>query len=116
MTTVETNYSEADWQHILQSLEKQFGKKPDVQTITFLVGHRELGKAQVKFSKEQKQDLMHVGVCALLSRANYYIYIADDADGWPHYEYNRTMPKLDAEQQENLLKKSIIEYFKEYAI
>ena len=63
--------------------------------------HRELGKNQVKFSKEQKQDLMHVGVCALLSRSNYYVYIADDAAGWPHYEYNRTMPKLDAVQQEN---------------
>ncbi|MEZ5053409.1 MAG: hypothetical protein R2807_01360 [Chitinophagales bacterium] len=50
-------------------------QKTDIQTITFLIGHRELGKNWVKISKEQKQDLMHIGVCALLSRAQYYTYI-----------------------------------------
>ncbi len=115
MQEIETNitFDEAVWEDVLERLEKQFGKKPDVQTIIFLVGHRELGKHQVKFSKEQKQDLIHVGVCTLLSRANYYTFLDFDQDGWPHFEYNREQPKLDSVQQEKLLKKMIIEYFNE---
>lgn len=115
MQEIETNitFEEAAWEDVLERLEKQFGKKPDVQTIIFLVGHRELGKHQVKFSKEQKQDLIHVGVCTLLSRANYYTFLDFDQDGWPHFEYNREQPKLDSVQQEKLLKKMIIEYFNE---
>lgn len=111
-TVVDIAYDETAWNDVLSVLEQRFGKKPDIQTIAFLVGHRELGKHQVKFSKEQKQDLIHVGICTLLSRADYYVYLAHDADGWPHFEYNRHLPKLNADQQESLLKKMIIEYFK----
>lgn len=112
-TVADIEYDEIAWNDVLAMLEKRFGKKPDVQTIIFLVGHRELGKHQVKFTKEQKQDLIHVGVCTLLSRANYYTFLDYDQDGWPHFEYNREQPKLDNAQQEKLLKKMIIEYFKE---
>lgn len=110
---MDIEYDEAAWNNVLTTLEKRFGKKPDVQTIIFLVGHRELGKHQVKFTKEQKQDLIHVGVCTLLSKADYYVFIDHDEDGWPHFEYNREQPKLNNEQQEKLLKKMIIEYFNE---
>lgn len=108
----EISYDETEWNDVLSMLQHRFGKKPDVQTIIFLVGHRELGKHQVKFTKEQKQDLIHVGVCTLLSQANYYTFLDFDEDGWPHFEYNREQPKLNHEQQEILLKKMIIEYFK----
>ena len=95
----------------MQYFADKFGKKPDLQTIIFLVGHRELGKSDTRFTKEQKQDLIHVGVCTLLAQADYYIYIGHDEDKWPHYEYNRDLPKLNTEQQEILLKKMIIQYF-----
>lgn len=110
---VDLDYDEAAWSNVLSYLEKRFEKKPDIQAIIFLVGHRELGRHQVKFTKEQKQDLIHVGVCTLLSKANYYTFLDFDEDGWPHFEYNRELPKLDNEQQEKLLKKMIIEYFNE---
>jgi hypothetical protein len=110
--TMDIEYNEAEWNEVLFTLEKRFGKKPDLQSIIFLVGHRELGKHQTKFSKEQKQDLLHVGICTLLSNANYYTFIDHDNEGWPHFEYNREQPKLNNEQQESLLKKMIIEYFK----
>ncbi len=108
---IDIEYNEQHWQNVLSSLENKFDKKPDVQTIIFLVGHRELGKHQVKFTKEQKQDLIHVGVCTLLSQANYYIFLDYDEDGWPHFEYNREKPKLSLVEQEKLLKKMIILYF-----
>jgi hypothetical protein len=53
-TVVDIEYNEAAWNEVLSVLEQRFEKKPDLQTIIFLVGHRELGKHQVKFTKEQK--------------------------------------------------------------
>ena len=109
---IETGYDEVAFEALQEKLQGQFGKKPDLQAIIFLVGHRELGHLREKFSKEEKQDLMHVGVCALLERAGYYTFIARDADGWPHWEIVRGKKKLSGEEQEQLLKQQILEYFK----
>jgi hypothetical protein len=106
------DYNEADWKAVSDFFENKFQKIPDLSSMLFIIGHRELGFNQVKFSKEQKQDVIHVAVCTLLSTENYYIKKEIDADGWPHFEYNRNMPKLTHEQQEKLLKKCIINYIK----
>jgi len=102
---------EDKWNAIVEQLKAQFGKKPDLQSIIFLIGHRELGTARSTFTKEEKQDLMHVGVCKLLSQAGYYQFVSNDADGWPHYELVPRKPRLNPEEQEALLKAMVIEYF-----
>lgn len=111
METYTGAVNEAKWQEVLELLKTRFGKKIDLQGIIFLIGHRELGKAQAKFSKEEKQDLMHIGVCTLLAQAGYYQFVANDKDGWPHFEKVPGTPRLDNEQQEELLKNLIIRYF-----
>lgn len=113
MTETTVIYDETRWEKLRESLAGQFGRKPDVSGIVFLIGHRELGQLRSKFSKNDKQDLIHVGVCTLLSRVGYYSFIARDEDGWPHYEAVAGMPALSGKEQENLLKKLIIEYFSE---
>lgn len=105
------NTTPQGWEKIEAHLSKIYGKVPDLPAVLFLIGHRELGKHKTKFSKEQKQDLIHVGVCTLLSKEDYYSYVALDEDGWPHFELNPNMPKLSSDQQENLLKKAVIDYF-----
>ena len=37
-----TEQDEAAWKEVMAFFEKRFGKKPDLQSIIFLVGHREL--------------------------------------------------------------------------
>jgi hypothetical protein len=113
MTETGITYNEIEWENLRLSLESQFGRKPDVQSIIFLIGHRELGQFRSKFNKGAKQDLIHVGVCTLLAKDGYYHFIARDEEGWPHFELNSSMPKLNSEEQERLLKKLILEYFKE---
>jgi hypothetical protein len=113
MEDVSFKYSEKEWEDLRLALEKQFGRKPDVQSIIFMIGHRELGQLRTRFSKSAKQDLLHVGICTLLARDGYYHFIARDEEGWPHFEYNASMPRLTAAEQERLLKKLIIEYFNE---
>ncbi|MCB9034269.1 MAG: hypothetical protein H6553_10560 [Chitinophagales bacterium] len=111
-TTIDIAYNEQEWEAVLDQLENRFQKRPDVTSIIFLIGHRTLGQFETKIKKEVKQDFMHIGVCTLLSEANYYKFVGKDEDGWPHYEYNNNLPKLNHKEQEQLLKKMIIEYFK----
>lgn len=101
------------WVRVLSLMKEQFGKKPELETILFLIGMNELGKISEQFTKEQKQDLMHIAVCKLLSYNGFYYLAGWDDDGWPMWEVTETLPALDAYEQETLLKKSIIHYFEE---
>jgi hypothetical protein len=101
-----------DWNAILEKTSKVFGKTPDLQTMLFLIGHRELGAFRSRFTKEQKLDLIHVATCTLLTQAGYFEFIERDADGWPHFQPISGLPPLHPEQQEIMLKKEIINYFK----
>ena len=100
------------WWDLERRLMERFGKKPDVEAILFLIGLQEIGLTQEKISKEQKQDLMHIGICRILSLSGYYEFQGADSDGWPHWELVRPLPHGDLLLQEQLLKMHVLEYFK----
>ncbi|HZG25163.1 MAG TPA: hypothetical protein VEZ17_11310 [Chitinophagaceae bacterium] len=102
------------WWNLEARLVERFGKKPDLETILFLIGLQEFGDIKSKFTKEQKQDLMHVAVCSLLSQSGYYELEGSDRDGWPHFKQLKSMPEMDLIQQENFLKDHILLYFEEH--
>ena len=99
------------WWNLEAKLVERFGKKPDLETILFLIGVQEFGDIKEKFTKEQKQDLMHVAVCSLLSHSGYYEIERVDADGWPHFKQLKAMPDMNAIDQENFLKDHVLLYF-----
>jgi hypothetical protein len=89
-------------------------KPPDVNAMLFLIGMQELGRIKPNFTKEEKQDLMHLAVCRLLSYDGYYEFVGRDADDWPHYKLVAGVPKAGETAQEDLLKTKIVQYFKEW--
>jgi len=93
-----------------QMLAARLGEKPSLTAITFLIGLQELGQLNRSFSKEEKQDLMHIGVCCLLLQDGYYRYTGRDPEGWPHFEKTEKIPDKHY-SQELLLKKNIVDYF-----
>jgi hypothetical protein len=99
------------WWNLEAKLVERFGKKPDMEAILFLIGIQEFGQLKDKFTKEQKQDLMHVAVCSLLSASGYYELEGTDAEGWPHFRQLKPMPELNAMEQENFLKDHVLLYF-----
>ena len=100
------------WELVLNHLEKAVGKRPGgINSVLFLIGVRELGKGKKSFSKEQKQDLIHIAICKLMSLSGYYILEGLDEDGWPHWRLVKKLPHVDMLDQEKLLKMHIIEYF-----
>ncbi len=101
------------WEALLKKLENLIGKKPgDLNGVLFLIGVQELGKGALHFTKEQKQDLMHIGICKVLSMSGYYEFQGTDADGWPHWELVESLPHGDILAQESFLKVHVMEYFK----
>ena len=100
------------WLEVKHKVKDMFGKSalPDMNAMLFLIGMRELGQKR-KFTKEEKQDLMHIAVCRLLEKDEVYEFVGEDDEGWPHFELNRQLPTLKKEEQEDLLKRRVIEYF-----
>ena len=100
------------WQALLVELEKSLGKKPkDLNGVLFAIGVQELGRGAKHFSKEEKQDLMHIAICKVLSLSGYYQLEGIDEGGWPHWKLVKKLPHFDLLEQEKLLKMHVVEYF-----
>lgn len=99
------------WWQLEARLMDRFQKKPDLEAILFLIGVQELGDFREKFSKEQKQDLMHLAVCHLLAASGYYEMEFVDEEGWPHYRQLKPMPEMNPVEQENFIKDHVLLYF-----
>ena len=87
-------------------------KIPDLNGILFLIGIQEYGRTKAKFSKEEKQDLIHIAICELLTQDGYFEFVGRDEEGWPHYEPLKPISTKGMEQQERLLMEKVILYFK----
>lgn len=85
-----------------------------MEAILFLIGMQETGFVRPKITKEQKQDLMHVAVCTLLSQSGYYLLEGKDEEGWPHFKQVKEIPPYALPEQENFLKDHILLYFESH--
>ena len=103
------------WWKLEEKLMQKFGKKPDMEAILFLIGIQEFGNIKSKFTKEQKQDLMHVAVCSLLAQSGYYELEGIDSEGWPHFKQLLELPPFNMIEQENFLKDHVLLYFESNA-
>ncbi len=104
------------WVKLLVEIGNSIGKRPkDLNNTLFLIGVQELGKGPQTYTKEEKQDLMHIAICKVLSYSNYYELKGLDEQGWPHWQATKKLPHFDLLDQEKLLKMHVLEYFeKEY--
>lgn len=102
---------EKNFQSALKKLAPQFGEGLDMQAVLFLIGVQELGKGFIKLTKEEKVDVLHVAICTLLAPYGFYEYEGLDKDGWPHWKANEKLPPLKSDQQQQLMKQAIIDYF-----
>ena len=98
--------------HIVKAATKR-KELPNLNGVLFLIGLQELGRFQDAFSKEEKQDLMHIAVCRLLSQDGYYRFLGRDEEGWPHYEILKPLRTKGVKEQERLLKEKAVDYFRQ---
>ena len=102
---------ERDWKKLVRQMTERFGEEPDVTTMIFSVGLQEAGLGARRYKKDEKLDLMHVGVCTLLEPMGYYVRQGLDEDGWPHFKAGEPIPPLTPEEQETMMKRALLDYF-----
>ena len=102
-----------EWLRVRHLIQERFGKEglPDLNAILYLIGIQELGYLPETFTKEEKQDLMHIAVCTLLEPEGYYEFRGRDGDGWPHFEELRPVDVAVLKAQGELLKRCVVRYF-----
>ena len=101
------------WLKLRIKLKERYGIKPDMDGVLFLIGIQELGSGKQDFTKEQKQDLMHIAVCTVLALSGYYINEGNDEEGWPHFKQLKALPDFNMFEQENFLKDHVLLYFQQ---
>lgn len=103
-----------EWLRVRHWVKEKMGHDalPDLNAILFLIGIQELGHVKDQFSKEEKQDLMHIAVCRLLSEDGYYEFEGLDTEGWPHWKPLRPFTVKGLKDQESVLIQKVIRYFK----
>ena len=104
---------EFEWLRVKHWVKDRFERSelPDLNAVLYLIGMQELGKNQEAFTKEEKQDLMHLAICHLLTEDGYFEFEGIDADGWPHW---KPLLPIDIEglmAQEEMLQRKVIAYF-----
>ena len=102
------------WQNLENWLEKKFGRKPTVEAVLFLIGIQETGFIRKNFSKEEKQDLMHVAVCTLLAPCGFYALERRDEDGWLHFRQLEKLNFSSPLEEQYFMKERILSYFEQY--
>ncbi|SMO40399.1 hypothetical protein [Solitalea koreensis] len=102
------------WAKLQAQIAKDFdSEKPDIKVILFLIGVQELGQGPRKFSKRQKEELMHIATCRLFSEMGFYELVGLDQDGWPHWKLVKQIPNYTLLEQEMVMKSLIIDYFEQ---
>lgn len=102
---------ERDWQKLLRLMEERFGESPDLTTMIFAVGLQECGQGYRKFKKDDKVDIMHVGICTLLAPFGHYEEVGQTQDGWPLFEPRDPIPAVTQEEQELMMRRALLDYF-----
>ena len=101
---------EKKWEDLTSKLEKQFGEEMTLKGVLYLIGMQELNFGIKQFEREEKVNVLHVAICKILSSFGYYKFDRIDNDGWPHYTELKALKHLSEKEQENLIKKAVLEY------
>lgn len=100
------------WKRLQEKVAQEFDHDmPDLKVMLFLIGVQELGKGPKKYSKRQKEELMHIATCRLLSEMGFYELEGLDQDGWPHWKLVKGLPPYTVLEQEQLMRSLVVQYF-----
>lgn len=104
---------EFEWGRIRHFLKEKFNREsvPDLNAVLFLIGIQTLGRWKNNFTKEEKQDLMHIAICEITAEDGHYAFKGRDHDGWPHYQDLKPITKKGVKEQEQYLIQKVISYF-----
>ena len=102
---------EKQWRSLQHKLGEKMGESPELDSILFVIGLQELNMDFNNLTKDQKVEVMHIGLCVVFTPQGYYKPKGRDKDGWIHFESLKKFPNLNSDEQEEIIKEAIIEYY-----
>lgn len=103
---VELEFKSIEFQFI-----RRFQRKPSLEAILLLIGFQECPTSQLTRDKEEKVDLINLGLLTVLERLGHFRKIPSDT-GWPAFEPTELKPE---DEKEITVKKGIVKYFRDNA-
>lgn len=107
--SAEPNQLEADFKTVEFQFIRRFQKKPTLEAILLMIGFQECPQTSLKRDKEEKVDLINLGVLAVLEKLGFFRRMASQS-GWPEFEPTDLQ---SSEDKEILIRKGIVQYFKD---
>lgn len=104
-------FNRVGWARLKEEFKSNYGDYPSVISLLFIIGMEHAPVLGDDLSKEQKQEVIHVGLCSLLEKEGLYSFSHHDDDGWPHYTSTDKSQTINVEKQENYIKQLLINYF-----
>ena len=108
-----TSDFELAWNTLILKVSKHFKVSAEFEFILFVLGIQEMGWGFREYSKTEKMDLINVARCRILVRQGYIKETGIDAEGFPIFEALPKVKSMMPSYQNQLIKKGLIEYFKD---
>lgn len=100
-----------EWEAFLLKSGNLFNVMANYEFMLFIIGIQESGKGFGNYSKQEKTDLISLGVCKMLEQAGYMQANGSDADGWPQFTSLKDHNAMPPMQYNQLMKQNIMDYF-----
>ena len=104
--SIEAEYKSVEFRFI-----RRFQKKPTMEAILLMIGYQESPEVKNSQNKEEKLDLINLGVLTVLERQGFFKKMPSETS-WPVFE---PTDKKSDEDRELIIKRGIVEYFSEMA-
>lgn len=98
------------WEELLLRVSKQFNVLADFDFLLFLIGIQERGLGFMKYSKDEKMDMINLARCILFEKKGFYKQNGTDTDGWPNFTVLQKADDLLPSERERILKEAMMEY------
>ncbi len=99
------------WKELGQILHARFGVEIDLNGALFLIGIRERGLSFQEFSREEKLNLINLGICILYQEMGLVSPSGTGKDGWPLFHQNALAPIILEDLKIKTLQECAIRYF-----
>lgn len=104
---------EAEFKAIEFQFIRKFKRKPTLEAILLLIGFQECPNSDLKRDKEEKVDLINLGVLIVLEKLGFFVRTKGKDTDWPQFEPTN---QTSEEDKEVLIKRGIVIYFKDNSL
>ncbi len=99
------------WEELLLKVSKKFKVLADFDFLLFIIGIQERGTGYIKYSKDEKMDLINLARCVLFEQKGFCTKSGMDDSGWPQFEALPVLTEMLPSAREAMLKDAMITYF-----